>query len=504
VSANQPTSFEKAAQPQASNSRLNFMWLSLLGLITIGLYLPVFGYDFVNWDDTWYVVKNPYLTSWSPSNLWDISTDVINRNYAPVTIFTYLVEYTCWGLNPSGYHIVNIVLHATNAVLVCVLVSQLTNRRTVGWMTAALFAVHPIQIESVAWISSMKGLLCATFTLACLICWMRPTRTERQSNWGLAFFVLALLSKALTVVVPAIILLYDMLVCRKKFSDALARQFVPGILALWLLIKTMAAQGASTGGIRTHLALSKLQILGIDSVILWDYVRMLFWPSQLSVLYNPATTGLGWQIAFATAAWFAIGFMLWKIRKTHPLVTVACVAWLLLLLPVLNLTPITTLMNDRYLYMPAIPFFGLVCFAIHSAATGLARRYSKLSLLDRQQAWLAIPCVAVVALAVATRQHLPVWKNDQALWEHAVTQTPELPVVRIQYAMMLHEQGRDGLAIAQLQETLATCHPDDIDRSRIQKKIEAWKNGDKEAGAVQTWIIREARENKPERGTYVR
>jgi hypothetical protein len=468
------------------------VWLGLLGLLTICLYLPVFGYDFVNWDDTWYVVKNPYLTSWSFGNLWDISTDVINRNYAPVTIFTYLVEYTCWGLNASGYHIVNIALHTINAVLVCVLVTQLTKQRTVGWLTAALFAVHPIQIESVAWISSMKGLLCATFTLACLICWMRPTRTERQSNWGLAFFVLALLSKALTVVVPAILLLYHMLVCRQKFSKALARQFVPGMLALWVLLKTMAAQGASTGGIRTHLVLNKLQILGIDSVILWDYVRMLFWPSQLSVLYNPPTSGIGLQIAIASLCWIGVGFVLWRIRKSCPLVTLAGAAWLLLLLPVLNLTPITTLMNDRYLYMPAIPFFGLVCFGLHAVAQKASMLSAKLSVLEQRRVWAIIPCAAIVAFVVATRQHLPVWKNDQALWEHTITQAPELPVVRIQYAMMLHRQGNDLEAIEQLEETLAECQPDDIDRRRILDKIEAWKTGDAEAGGVRTWVIREA------------
>lgn len=475
-------------EPRASKSisESRWLWLATLAGLTLVLYAPVFRYDFVNWDDPWYVINNPYLKSWSFSNLWDISTDVINRNYAPITIFTYLLEYTCWGASPTGYHAVNILLHTINAMLVCVLVSQLTDRRSVGWMTGALFAVHPVQIESVAWISSMKGLLCATFMLACSICWMRPARTERQSNWGMAFFVCALLSKALTIVLPPILLLYDMLVCRKKFREAWPRQFVPGLLSLWLLLKTMAAQGASTGGIRTHLGLSKLELIGVDAVILWDYVRMLFWPSQLSVLYNPATSGLGLQITIAGLCWVIVGVLLWRVRKTRPLVTLAAATWLLLLLPVLNFTPITTLINDRYLYMPAIPFFGAVCYGLHSLA------HSRI-----KQGWLAVPCVAVVALCVATRQHLPVWRNDESLWRHSYAQTPELPVVRIQYAMLLHRQERDSEAISLLQKTLADFNPDHIDRQRIEHKIEAWKNGDQKAGDVRTWIIREVGSQQP-------
>lgn len=489
--ANQIPPSDETKPNRSHASRITFARLSCLAVLTVGLYLPVFGYDFVNWDDPWYVVNNPYLTNWSLSNLWDISTDVINRNYAPITILTYLVEYTCWGLNPTGYHAVNILLHAINAVLVCVLVTQLTNQRTVGWMTAALFAVHPVQIESVAWISSMKGLLCATFTLACLICWMRPTRTERQRNWGLAFFVLALLSKALTIVVPAILLLYDLLICRKKFSDALARQFVPGILAVWLLLKSMAAQGASTGGIRSHLDLSKLEMLGIDSVILWDYVRMLFWPSRLSVLYNPPTSGISVQIAIASACWLGVGIVLWKIRNSRAWVTLAGAAWLLLLLPVLNLTPITTLMNDRYLYMPTIPFFALVCFGLHAASEKLSGRFARLAGLHQKRAWTIAPGVAIVALFLATRLHLPVWQNDLALWEHTLAQVPELPVVRIQYALMLHGQGKNSEAIELLQETLATCQPDDIDRERIEKKIDALRNGEEETAEFQPSRVRD-------------
>lgn len=475
------------------------LWSTLLCVLVGIAYWPVHSFDFVNWDDTWYVLRNPYLGSWELSNLKAIATDVINRNYAPLTIFTYLVEHTLFGTEPAGYHIFNVLLHAVNSVLVFALISQVTKNRAAGWMTAAMFAVHPVQIESVAWVSSMKGLLCGTFILAHLICRLRPERTPRQDVWGFVFFLLALFSKALTVVVPAIVLLYDMLVCKRKFKEALAGQFATGMLSVWLLVTTMSAQGTTLGGIRSHLILSKLEILGVDSIILWRYVGMLFWPSGLSVLYNPPVSGIAVQVLAATLAWGVFGVVVWRLRKIAPLLILAAASWLILLLPVLNLTPLTTLMNDRYLYMPAIPFFAAVscglCFLWKKLlATGRALRKQTAWLRgDRlQHAWATVPIGAVFALLIATRQHLPVWENDRSLWEHSMTRVPELPIVRIQYAMMLHQAGEDRSAISVLEKTLARYKPDAIDRERITVKISAWHREDSDAGDTREWVVRES------------
>ncbi|MBT5456168.1 MAG: hypothetical protein HOK82_06150, partial [Rhodospirillaceae bacterium] len=189
--------------------------IASLIVLTGAVYWPVHSFEFVNWDDPWYVLKNEYIRSWHTTNLWDIATQVINRNYSPMIIFTLLVEHTLFGIEPAGYHIVNVLLHLVNTVLVFTLVSRLAQSQSVGWATAAFFAIHPVQLESVAWVSSIKGLVVGAFILAHLICVMRPERTTKQELWGLVFFAFAILSKALTVVVPAIVLLYDMLVCRK-------------------------------------------------------------------------------------------------------------------------------------------------------------------------------------------------------------------------------------------------------------------------------------------------
>lgn len=447
-------------------------WIRILVAALAGLvfltYWPVASYQFVNWDDPWYVINNPYLQSWSPSNLHAIATDVIIRNYSPLTIYTYLVEYTLFGTDPAGYHVINVLLHALNAGLVFMLVSQLTGSRMVGWGTAALFAVHPVQIESVAWVSSMKGLLCGAFILGHLICWLRPERTPKQEFWGLMFFFGALMSKALTVVIPAIVLLYDMWICRKKFSEALARQFIPGMLSVWMLLVTMGAQVTELGGIREHWELSKLHILAVDSIILWRYVGMLLWPTNLSVLYDPAVHGIAGQVALACVGWGLVVALTWRVRKSQPLIPFALVSALILLLPVLNLTPLTTLMNDRYLYMPSIPFFALLLSLLESGCRRIGRM---------ERSWFAVPISATVALLIAARQHLPVWENDKALWEHTVSQTPTLPVVQFQYATMLHNSGERTKAIGVLQSAVDRMNPDQADEDRFRERIEEWTDG---------------------------
>jgi hypothetical protein len=261
----------------------------------------------------------------------------------------------------------------------------------------------------------------------------------------------------------------------------------------------MSAQGTTLGGIRSHLVLSKLEILGVDSIILWRYVGMLLWPSGLSVLYNPPVSGIAGQVFVSTLAWGILVAIVWKLRNVAPLLVLAAASWLILLLPVLNLTPLTTLMNDRYLYMPAIPFFAAascgLCFLwkqLLAAGPSPTRRSLSEPENRFQHVWLTVPLGAVLALLLATRQHLPVWENDRALWEHTMSRVPELPIVRIQYAMMLHRAGEDASAISILEETLTRHEPDDIDRERITTKIAAWRGNDSDSGGTREWVIRES------------
>lgn len=449
----------------------------ILGMLALALYWPTAHFDFVNWDDTWYVVKNPIVQSWQPESLWSLLTEVHVKNYAPLTLASHLIEHTLWGLSPGGYHLTNALLHALNAVLVWALVRQVTGSRFVTWTAAALFAVHPVQVESVAWISSRKGLLSAAFILACLIRQLRPERTARDEGIALAWLAAALLTKAIAIVVPAVVLAYDLIVRKESFARAFPRQIVPGAMCLCLLAITAGAQTSELGGLRDHLGLGRARILAIDAIVLWKYVGMLLRPADLAILYDVPTTGIGAQAAVAAAGWAAVAASLYRLRKRSPLVPFAGLAALLFLLPVLNLIPITTLMNDRYLYLPSIPLFGLFAAALRWGFQCAAAPSADGAVnwedfpQPRRAIAAALAGTAIVACSIAAHRQLPVWRDSVALWRQAARVSPRLATVQYQLADALFARGETGEAMAILERSLAECNPDRLDRERIERRL---------------------------------
>ena len=459
-----------------SNELKRLPWWSFAALVLLGLcaFWPSVWFDFVNWDDPAYVLNNDLIKSWSPGNLAGVATETVTRNYAPVTIFSLLIDHTLWGMNPCGYHATNVLLHIINGLLVLLLVRQLTGNTFVAWITAALFLVHPVQIETVAWISSRKGLLSATFILAALLVRLKPDVQPRNDMWYVIWLAAALLSKALAVVVPASVLAYDIWVRRQKFSDAFARQIIPGVMCLLLLFKTMAAQHTVLGGVRGHLDFSIWHIMAIDTTIMWRYIGILLSPVNLCVLYDPPTTGIGLLVTAAAAGWLLVIAAIVRFRDRFPLILWAAITWLLLLLPVLNFFKITTLMNDRYLYLPCIIFFALLATGLDRVlAVSREKSADVVRFLAGSLKW-SVGLAAVCAAVCATSLHLPVWRNSESLWTHAMIKVPQLAVVRIQMAFTRYDGGQRREAIRTLQRALFECEADELDRKRMLRSIKSW------------------------------
>ncbi len=265
------------------------------------------------------------------------------------------------------------------------------------------------------------------------------------------------------MVVPPIVVLYDVLVARKKFADSAARQAVPMFFCVMLILTTMNAQVTIVGGVRGHLSLSKPHLLAVDAVILWKYVAMLLWPTTLCVLYDPPTQGIALQMALAISGWGAVAWTLWRVRDSRPLLTLAGAAWLLLFLPVLNLFPLTTLMNDRYLYLPCVPLFAVLLQASQTMwTTGFAARFK----CATRPAALGLTAL-LGFWTLGTLNYLPVWRNPESLWSYARVHAPTLAVVHIQWALTLEDLGRKPEAAAALRYALNHCHPDAPDTQRI-------------------------------------
>ncbi|MCA9010018.1 MAG: hypothetical protein KDB01_09745 [Planctomycetaceae bacterium] len=447
--------------------------LVLIGLIA---FWQSVAFDFVNWDDVTYVTHNELITSWSPSNLWGVATETVTRNYGPLTIFSFLIDHTLWGKNPCGYHATNVLLHLANGVLVFLLLKQLTGNRFVAWLAAALFLIHPVQIESVVWISSRKGLLCSLFMLWASIIRLRPEVTPKQDAWYIGLLIAALLSKALAIVFPPIVLLYDVLIRRDKTAPAIARQVIPGLLSLLLLFYTASVQNSVLGGVRGHMDFSLLHIMAIDVTILWQYIGMLCCPTDLCVMYDPPTSGIGMAVVIGSIAWMAVGYAFWRVRRTQPLWILGAVSFFLLLFPVLNFFRITTLMNDRYLYLPSIIVFTMAAGAVHRVIRfAEAESNGLVQLIGNSLRGMVVVGILAACLNL-TLNHLPVWQNSQTLWTHAIAQYPKLPVLRIQMALAVHARGQEREAIRQLRLALLECQPDDQDRERMRGMISDWES----------------------------
>jgi len=275
------------------------------------------------------------------------------------------------------------------------------------------------------------------------------------------------------VVLPAVVLCYDVWVYRRKFSDAFAREIIPGFLCVILLLKTMSSQTSVMGGLRGHMDLNLLQILAVDATILWRYVGMLFWPHNLCVLYDPPTSGIAGMVALAVAGWTAVGLVIWKVRQSAPIVLWAAATCLLLLAPVLNFYKITTLMNDRYLYLPCLVVFGLTAAVLQQLLSAAPETSWALSRLTAALRW-GVAITAVACATLATTDHLPVWQSPETLWNHAMTRVPQLPVVRIQLALTQHDRGQRREAIRTLQWALFKTEPDELDRRRMTRMINDW------------------------------
>ena len=314
------------------------------------------------------------------------------------------------------------------------------------------------------------------FMLLSGLCYLRPQRSGRDEAWGLLWLALGLLSKASCVVVPPIVVAYDVLIARKSLSDASGRQVVPVFLCVLLTYITMSAQFTVGGGLRGHLELSKLEIIGIDATLMFRYLAMLVVPRNLCVFYDPPYRGIAPQIAASVLAWGGLTVFLWVKRERYPQLAFALATWLWLLFPVMNFFPITTLMNDRYMYLPCLVVFGVAAESLRKLGEWLfwSGQYAPFTkgLFEVSRGVLSLTLVG--AYLLASMNYLPVWRNPISLWSHARQQTPSLPIVHIQWAEALHRTGDVQGALEAL--GIAAKHPklDEGNVSNIDTMRQEW------------------------------
>ena len=448
-----PSAPPAGATPARAARRTDVVLALLLGLAVVAAYLPVLGFGFVNFDDPGYVTANPHVQRGLDREaiVWALTT-THKVNWLPATWLSYQLDVSLFGVSAPAFHAVNLLLHVANALLLYALVRRLGFGAAAAFATAGLFALHPLRVESVAWISERKDVLCGFFALLALHAWTSWTRRGGAARYvaALALFALSLMAKPMAVTLPFVLLLLDWWPLeRTRFGpgpEAATRGRGAAALVLEKLPFLAIAAAASVatyvlqqeGGAMTDAATLPLATRLAGALAAYDwYVLKTLWPTGLAALYpNPALAGRPVPLLPALCGGLllaTVGVLALREARRRPWLLVGAAIFVGMLVPVVGLVQVGQQSTaDRYTYLPAIGL-GIVLLA---AAAALATR---LRVPRGAQATLAVGLLA--ALAVATRVQVGTWRDSVTLARRAVTVTEGNYVMHFNLAAALDEQG---------------------------------------------------------------
>jgi tetratricopeptide (TPR) repeat protein len=391
-----------------------------------GVMDGMLSHPFLHWDDTLYIVDNPSIRDLTWENLGSWFTSPYFGNYAPLHLASYALDYALWeGPVARGFHLTDALLHAGSAVFALLLFRRLLGPGLPALFAALLFAFHPVQLESVAWASQRKSTLSMFFLLPSMVLYLRHrdrTPYGIASGWptpaymaSLAFFLLSLLSKGTGVVLPLIFLLYERLRDPRPRRRGRYVEVLPYLaLSIALGLATIWAQ-SSAGALHTREAGAALWLT--MTVVFRDYLRTLFFPVNLNNLYYLELIQTPLRLTFLLSSAILLGAAALTARwsRRSPRLAFWPLWFLVSLVPVSNLLPLTMLRADRYLYLPSLALAGLMAEGFSRASAGRAWRRSTSVFLM---------AAVVLCHGALTNTRLPLWGNAERLWRDSVRKAP--------------------------------------------------------------------------------
>jgi tetratricopeptide (TPR) repeat protein len=425
----------------------SFALAGMVALITFLVYLPSLRNAFVGvWDDNAYVADNIHIRTFDQNFLrWAFSTMQMG-NWNPLTWISHAIDYAIWGLNPAGHHLTSICIHALNAGLVVLLALKLLENargkplalntyltdRTVllaAGVTGLLFGIHPIHVESVAWVAERKDLLCALFFLLSVLSYVSYVshRTRKIYFLAFCFFVLALMSKPMAVSLPAVLLIldwhpFDRIRSLKTFWQAVVEKMP--FVALSLVLSLLSVIAQKSGGALSpvdKIPLSVRALVAPKSLI--AYLGKMLLPLNLVPFYPYPNTVSLFSFSYGVPILLTIGITMTVLllAKKQELWASAWAYYVLTLAPVLGIVQIgSQAMADRYTYLPSVGPF-LIAGVCSAWIVGWTKTYTK-----RSNLMLFVAAVAVIGmflvLSMLTIRQIGVWKNGFTLWDRTITE----------------------------------------------------------------------------------
>ena len=435
----------------------------LLALATIALYWPAMRCDFINCDDPDYVTGNPHVwggLTWEGVK-WAFGNTEQAAYWAPFLWLSHLLACQCFGLNPWGHHLINVLLHAANTALVFLVFQRMTRATWCSLMLAALFGWHPLRVESVAWVTERKDVLSTCFWLLTLLAYAKYVeagegRDSKSKVWyggAVAMFACGLMSKAMLVTMPFVLLLLDYWPLQRFKVSALGLrnkglvlEKIPFfLLAAAVSVVTFLVQKQG-GAVTTVEYLPIAARVGNALISYCRYLGKMFWPVDLAVFYpHPGYWPMA-QVLLAGVFLCVVSALLLAQRKRYPFLLMGWLWFMGTLVPVIQLVQSgEQAMADRFSYVPSLGILIMVIWGVKE----LTRHWAY-----RTVVWSVAGSAAVILCLALTRQQLGYWRDSETLFRHAIAVTENNYFAYNNLGTALDKAGQTDEAIRQYQEAL--------------------------------------------------
>ena len=431
-----------------------------LTVIILAVYVQVGNYEFVNYDDEVYVTKNPHVASGITGNniVWAF-TSVYGCNWHPITWLSHMTDVELYGMNPRGHHFTNVIVHTVSTLLLLFLLFRLTGALWPSAFVAALFALHPMHVESVAWVAERKDVLSAFFWFLTLIIYAEFAAKRKPMLYYLALFtfMLGLMSKPMLVTLPVVMLLLDFWpLNRARHGDqepelqqlfgrvlALVKEKIPFLTCSFLSgIVTIYAQTGAMSDLKFVPVLLRIENALIAYV---KYISKTFWPQDLAMLY-PYQLPSHWQAIVSFFVLLLVSGATLRVGRKYPYLAVGWFWFLVTLVPVIGLIQVgSQSMADRYTYIPLIGLCIMSAWGVRDFTKGLPYR----------EVIRALLAAAVIIISdVLTWYQIRYWSDSSTLYRHTLQVTTNNYMIHFNLGLTLERQKDLDGAIREYQETL--------------------------------------------------
>jgi len=444
-----------------NNSRVTVLGIAIfLFALTWAVFGQTGNYQFINYDDPLYVLDNAHVRAgltWR-GIAWAF-THVHSQNWHPLTTMSHMFDCQLFGVNPGAHHLVNVFFHSIAAVLLFILLAQITNSIWASAFVAAVFAIHPLRVESVAWIAERKDVLSGVFFMLTLLAYFRWTRKQTVGRY-LAMSILfgcGLMSKPMLITTPIILLLLDYWPLNRSQKSEVRSQKSSNPPWTKLVVEKVPLFVLSIGSCFATLwaqnfALGSTQFLPLQWRVTnalfsyFEYVRQMFWPVDLIPFYVHLENRLEiWRLLIAAISLIALTAIVIFRRKQNPYLLVGWLWYLVMLIPVIGIVQVGLQGHaDRYTYLPQIGLDIALVWLIWDLTKSCLPRWSASAKAGRLQKIILSAAAAIVLITLSSLswKQTTHWRDTEALWRHTLAVTPDSDVAHAGLGGILFVRGQ--------------------------------------------------------------